>query len=175
MDQWVNSSRAPGICTTSSGAIVGKVPSPLGMEVNSCHRAHLPLQMDQGILKYQRLVYRGLLNYQRHLYHGLLNCQWQMTTWLSCSLPYTDITVSYTKPTNAHLYYSQHFINTLLLQRVSTLKRPYSGSTTDTFDSHMNKMCNRCKIFTYYILFSLLWKMYQVVLPEDGPVRAETC
>jgi hypothetical protein len=57
------------------------------------------------------------------LYQGLLNCQRQMTTGLSFSLPYTDITGSYKKgPTNAHTYYSQHFINTVLLQHVSALK-----------------------------------------------------
>ena len=39
----------------------------------------------------------------------------------------------HTKKTNTHLYYSHHFISTLLLQHVSGLKGPSSGSMTDTF------------------------------------------
>jgi hypothetical protein len=34
---------------------------------------------------------------------------------------------------NAPLYYSHHFISTMLLQNVSALKEPFSGSMSDTF------------------------------------------
>jgi len=37
------------------------------------------------------------------------------------------------KPTNAHIYYEGHFINTVSRRHVSALKGPSSGSTTDTF------------------------------------------
>jgi len=104
VDQWLKSSRAPGIGTINSDATVGEVPSLLEMEVNSCHRAQLPLQMDQGILKHQQQVDRALFNHLQNLYQGLLNCQRQMAAGLSFSLPYTDITVSYKKGRLTHTY-----------------------------------------------------------------------
>jgi len=65
------------------------------------------------------------------------------------------------KSTNAHMFYAHNIINTVLLQHVSTLKRPSSDSATDTFHSQINKMCTRCKSFTFYILLILLRKIYQ--------------
>ena len=44
------------------------------------------------------------------------------------------------KPTNAHLCYIHHCICTVLLEHVSALKRPSSGSTNNTFCSQINKM-----------------------------------
>jgi len=45
------------------------------------------------------------------------------------------LTVSYKKPTDAHLpvYYSYHFISIVLLEYVSTVRGSSSGSATDTF------------------------------------------
>jgi hypothetical protein len=41
--------------------------------------------------------------------------------------------VAHKKPTNAHIYYLLHSINTVSLRHVSALSGPSSGSTTDTF------------------------------------------
>jgi len=65
------------------------------------------------------------------------------------------------KPTNAHIHYAHHVINTVLSQHVSALKRPSSESATDTFHSQINKICTRCKSLTFYILLILLRNIYQ--------------
>ena len=51
---------------------------------------------------------------------------------LCCSCPCTNVTISHKKQTKAHSYYSEHFTDTVSLQHVSPVKRPSSGSVTDT-------------------------------------------
>jgi len=50
---------------------------------------------------------------------------------LSCSFLWADIAVSHKTLKNAHILL-HHFINTVLLQHVSALKEPPSGTMTDT-------------------------------------------
>jgi len=51
------------------------------------------------------------------------------------------------KPSNAHIYYSRPFINTLSLRPVSALKGLSSGSKTDIFQQQgqQNKSCS-CRV-----------------------------
>jgi hypothetical protein len=55
-----------------------------------------------------------------------------MFVWLLLKV-FESVAISYKRLANAHLYYSHHFINVLLLQHVLTLKGPSSGSMNDTF------------------------------------------
>jgi len=50
------------------------------------------------------------------------------------------------KPTNAHIYYYHHFINTVVLRYVSAHKGLSSGSMTGTFQRHSQQLITRCSL-----------------------------
>ena len=66
----------------------------------------------------------------------------------------------------------------MLLLNVSSLKKPPSGSTAGTLAQQDQQICTTRKIqFSdqRVIFVDLLVEKFSVVLPEDGPLGAETC